>query len=57
MLKTIAHEIGHFMNFTRGAGEGHDFYKSSGYSSDILNTLDGGDIKISHQRVLDWNPW
>jgi hypothetical protein len=57
MLKTIAHEIGHFMNYAHGHGEGHDYYTKSGYSSDILNTLSGGDIKISQQRVLDWNPW
>jgi hypothetical protein len=57
MLATIAHEIGHFMNYKRGAGEGHDFYAKCGYSSDILNTIDGTDIKIPHQRVLDWNPW
>ncbi len=57
MLATIAHEIGHFMNYKRGAGEGHDFYAKCGYQSDILNTLDGKDIKIPRQRVLDWNPW
>jgi len=57
MLKTIAHEIGHYLNDARGAGQGHDFFRGSGYDADILNTLDGGDIKIPHQRVLDWNPW
>jgi hypothetical protein len=57
MLKTIAHEIGHYLNHVRGAGQGHDFFRGSGYNADILNTLDGGDIKIPHQRVLDWNPW
>jgi hypothetical protein len=57
MLKTIAHEIGHYMNHARGAGEGHDAFRRSGYNSDILNTPDGGDIKIPRQRVLDWNPW
>lgn len=57
MLKTIAHEIAHFLNYARSAGQGHDYYLTSGYNSDILNTVDGGDIKISRQRVLDWNPW
>ena len=59
MLKTIAHEIGHFMDDVRLGlpGDSHDYYKQNGYASDILNTLDGSDIKISHQRVLDWNPW
>jgi len=57
MLQTMAHEIGHLMNFARGAGQGHDFFKGSGYNFDILNTMDGSDIKIPHQRVLDWNPW
>jgi hypothetical protein len=57
MLKTIAHEIGHYLNDVRGGGQGHDFFRGSGYNADILNTLDGGDIKIPHQRVLDWNPW
>ena len=57
MLKTIAHEIGHYLNHLRGAGQGHDFFRGSGYTADILNTLDGGDIKSPHQRVLDWNPW
>lgn len=57
MLQTMAHEIGHLMTHARGAGQGHDFFKTSGYNSDILNTIDGSDIKIPHQRVLDWNPW
>lgn len=57
MLSTIAHEIGHLMNYARGVGTGHDFYQESGYNSDILNAIDGNDIKIPHQRVLDWNPW
>lgn len=57
MLKTIAHEIAHYLNHARGAGGGHDFHRTNGYNSDILNTLDGSDIKISRQRVLDWNPW
>ena len=41
MLKTLAHEIGHFLNYFQGAGEGHDFFLKSGYVSDILNTMDG----------------
>jgi hypothetical protein len=57
MLKTIAHEIGHHLNHAHGAGQGHEFFKECGYTSDILNTLDGRDIKIPRQRVLDWNPW
>ncbi len=57
MLKTLAHEIGHFMTHVRGAGQGHEFYKKAGYQNDILNTLDGNDIKIPKQRVYDWNPW
>ena len=56
MLKTLAHEIGHFLNYFQGAGEGHDYFLKSGYVSDILNTMDGRNIKISRQRVLDWNP-
>lgn len=56
MLKTLAHEIGHFLTHHQGAGEGHDFFLKSGYVSDILNTMDGRNIKISRQRVLDWNP-
>ena len=57
MLSTMAHEIGHLLNYTRGVGEGHDFFRKCGYNSDILNTVSGIDIKIPHQRVLDWNPW
>lgn len=58
MLKTMAHEIAHLFNYHRKAStEGHDYYKTCGYKSDVLNTLDGNDIKIPHQRVLDWNPW
>jgi hypothetical protein len=58
MLKTIAHEIGHFMDSRLGLpGDSHDDYQKSGYTSDILNTLNGLDIKIPHQRVLNWNPW
>lgn len=58
MIKTMAHEIAHLLNFHRKASTpGHDYYKTSGYASDVLNTLDGADIKIPHQRVLDWNPW
>lgn len=56
MLKTLAHEIGHFLNHFQGKGTGHDHFRSSGYLHDVLNTMDGRDIKISHQRVLDWNP-
>ena len=56
MLKTLAHEIGHFLNYFQGRGEGHDYYRETGYVSDILNTMDGTNIKISKQRVLDWNP-
>jgi hypothetical protein len=56
MLKTLAHEIAHFLNYLQGQGQGHEFYQSSGYLSDILNTMDGSNIKISRQRVLDWNP-
>jgi hypothetical protein len=56
MLKTLAHEIGHFLTYLQGHGQGHDFFQDSGYVSDILNTMDGGNIKISRQRVLDWNP-
>lgn len=56
MLKTLAHEIGHFLTYLQGNGQGHDFFRDSGYVSDILNTMDGGNIKISRQRVLDWNP-
>jgi hypothetical protein len=56
MLKTLAHEIGHFLTYLQGNGQGHDFFEKSGYVSDILNTMDGGNIKISRQRVLDWNP-
>jgi hypothetical protein len=58
MLKTMAHEIAHLLNYHRKASTpGHDYYKTCGYLSDVLNTLDGNDIKIPHQRVLDWNPW
>jgi hypothetical protein len=58
MLKTLAHEIAHLLNYTRKASTpGHDYYKTCGYQSDVLNTMDGNDIKIPHQRVLDWNPW
>ena len=58
MLKTMAHEIAHLLNFNRSIPTaGHDYYKTSGYKSDVLNTMDGTDIKIPHQRVLDWNPW
>ncbi|MEN3381740.1 MAG: hypothetical protein V7608_1784, partial [Hyphomicrobiales bacterium] len=56
MLKTLAHEIGHFLNYLQGHGQGHDFFHDTGYAGDILNTVDGGNIKISRQRVLDWNP-
>lgn len=56
MLKTLAHEIGHFLNNLQTRGEGHDLFRKTGYLSDILNTMDGSDIKISRQRVLDWNP-
>jgi hypothetical protein len=56
MLKTLAHEIGHFLNHFGGGGEGHDFYLENGYIGDILNTMDGTNIKISEQRVFDWNP-
>ena len=56
MVKTLAHEIGHFLNYLQGAGQGHDFFLKTGYVSDILNTMDGQNIKISRQRVLDWNP-
>jgi hypothetical protein len=56
MLKTLAHEIGHFLNHLQGAGQGHKHYEDTGYVSDILNTIDGSDIKISRQRVLDWDP-
>jgi hypothetical protein len=56
MLKTLAHEIGHFLNYLQGHGQGHDYFRETGYVSDILNTMDGRDIKISRQRVLDWNP-
>ena len=55
MLQTMAHEIGHFLNFNYGPGEGHDFYRRVGYPSDILNSMDGSDIKIPKQRVLNWN--
>ena len=58
MLKTMAHEIAHLLNYDRKAStEGHEYYQKCGYKSDVLNTLDGTDIKIPHQRVLDWNPW
>jgi hypothetical protein len=56
MLKTLAHEIGHFLNALQTRGAGHDLFRETGYLSDILNTVDGSDIKISRQRVLDWNP-
>jgi hypothetical protein len=56
MLKTLAHEIGHFLNYFGGSGQGHDYYLSNGYVGDILNTMDGTNIKISEQRVSDWNP-
>jgi hypothetical protein len=55
MLQTMAHEIGHWFNYNHGPGEGHDFYQKVGYKSDILNTMDGNDIKIPKQRVLNWN--
>ena len=55
MLQTMAHEIGHFLNYNHGPGEGHDFYRRVGYASDILNSMDGSDIKIPKQRVLNWN--
>ena len=55
LLKTMAHEIGHWLNYNHGPGQGHEFYKEVGYPSDILNTMDPSDIKIPHQRVLDWN--
>ena len=55
MLQTMAHEIGHFLNYNHGPGEGHDFYRRVGYPSDILNSMDGSDIKIPKQRVLNWN--
>jgi hypothetical protein len=35
---------------------GHEYFKKCGYLSDVLNTMDGNDIKIPHQRVLGWNP-
>lgn len=58
MLKTLAHEIAHLLNHHRKAPTpGHDYYEKCGYNSDVLNTMDGNDIKIPHQRVLDWNPW
>jgi hypothetical protein len=58
MLKTLAHEIAHLLNHTKKASTaGHDYYQICGYTSDVLNTMDGNDIKIPHQRVLDWNPW
>jgi hypothetical protein len=58
MLKTMAHEIAHLLNYVRSAPTpGHEYYKKCGYLSDVLNTLDGENIKIPHQRVLDWNPW
>jgi hypothetical protein len=56
MLKTLAHEIGHFLNYFGGSGQGHDYYLTNGYVGDILNTMDGTNIKISEQRVSDWNP-
>jgi hypothetical protein len=56
MLKTLAHEIGHFLNYFQGAGQGHDHFRDTGYVGDVLNTMDGRNIKISRQRVLDWNP-
>jgi hypothetical protein len=56
MLKTLAHEIGHFLNNFHGGGQGEDYFQTTGYLNDILNTLDGSNIKISQQRVLDWNP-
>jgi hypothetical protein len=56
MLKTLAHEIGHFLNYFQGNGKGHDYYMETGYVGDVLNTMDGTNIKISKQRVLDWNP-
>ena len=55
MLQTMAHEIGHWLNYNHGPGQGHNFYQDVGYTSDILNTMDGNDIKIPRQRVLDWN--
>jgi len=58
MLKTMAHEVAHLLNYHRSAATaGHQYYEKCGYLSDVLNTLDGADIKIPHQRVLDWNPW
>jgi hypothetical protein len=58
MLKTIAHEIAHLLNFMRSVPTpGHDYYQVCGYQSDVLSTHNGADIKIPHQRVLDWNPW
>jgi hypothetical protein len=58
MLKTIAHEIAHLLNYDRKASTpSHDYYQVCGYQSDVLGTRNGADIKIPHQRVLDWNPW
>ena len=56
MLKTMAHEIAHFLNHARSHGQGHDHYETSGYKSDIMHTDDGSNIKISRERVRDWNP-
>jgi len=58
MMKTMAHEIAHLLNYHRSIPtNGHDYYTKVGYKSEILNTMDSGDIKIPHQRVLDWNPF
>ena len=56
MLQTMAHEIGHLLNHTRGGSAGHEFFRTNGYNSDIMNTITGNDIKISKQRVVAWNP-
>ena len=57
MLQTMAHEIGHWLTDDHKGGQGHEFYKTCGYPSDILNTMNGNYIKIPKQRVFDWNPW
>jgi hypothetical protein len=55
--KTLCHEIAHFLNKSRKAGGGHGAHSADWKMSDILDTMDEGDIKIPSQRAMDWNPW
>jgi hypothetical protein len=58
MVATIAHEIAHLMYDRRKRPDpGHEYWQKVGYQADIENAFGGGDVKIPHQRVLDWNPW